>query len=59
MGVSDQGLFKMEHKEGKLKLQKTTLEKFLAIRGIGKREAKKRLEEMEEKDEKNEMAEKK
>jgi DNA-binding transcriptional regulator YiaG len=47
IGVSSQNILIMEHKEGGLRVRRKTLGNILAIRGIGKREAKKRLEEME------------
>ena len=37
----------MEHKEGRLRFRGNTLNNILSIKGIGKREAKKRLEEMD------------
>jgi hypothetical protein len=37
----------MEHKGGRLRLRTPTVVKFLALRGIGKREAARRLEEIE------------
>jgi hypothetical protein len=36
----------MEHKEGRMKLRPKTLTNLLAIRAMGKREVKKRLEEL-------------
>lgn len=45
--VSGQAVYAMEHKEGRLRFRGNTLNKILAIKGIGKREAQKRLEEME------------
>ena len=47
IGVSSQNVFILEHKEGRLNVRKKTLANILAIRGIGKREAKRRLEAME------------
>ncbi len=47
IGVLSQNVFFMEHRTGRLKMRKKTLANILAIRGIGKREAKKRLEKME------------
>ena len=46
IGVSSQNVFVMEHKEGRLKPRGNTLANIMAVKGIGKREAKKRLEEM-------------
>lgn len=46
IGVSSQNIYSLEHKEGRLKFRSTTLANLLSIRGLGKREAKKRLEEM-------------
>lgn len=46
IGVSNQTVLDMEHKEGRLNVRKKTLANIIAVRGIGKREAKKRLEEM-------------
>ena len=37
----------MEHKQGRLKVRKATLANILAVKGIGKREAKARLAEIE------------
>ncbi len=37
----------MEHKEGRLRVRPKTMASLLAIRGIGKQDAKGRLEEME------------
>jgi DNA-binding transcriptional regulator YiaG len=47
IGVSTQNVHMMEHKEGRLNVRKKTLGNILSIRGIGKKEAKKRLEEIE------------
>jgi DNA-binding transcriptional regulator YiaG len=47
IGISSQNVFVMEHKPGRLNLRKPTLLKLLAIRNIGKREALKRLEDLE------------
>ena len=49
LGVSSQAVYAMEHKEGRLKFRPTTLSNLLSVREIGKREAKKRLEEIEHK----------
>jgi len=46
IGVSTQAVFGMEKKGGRLRLRSATLSNLLAIRGLGKREAKKRLEEI-------------
>jgi|WetSurMetagenome_2_1015567.scaffolds.fasta_scaffold31534_1 DNA-binding transcriptional regulator YiaG len=47
IGVSTQNVFALEHKEkGRLKLRSATLSNLLSLRGIGKREAKKKLEEI-------------
>jgi DNA-binding transcriptional regulator YiaG len=45
LGVSSQAVYIMEHKEGRLNLRSATLSHLLAIRGIGKREAKAKLAE--------------
>jgi DNA-binding transcriptional regulator YiaG len=49
LGVSSQAVYVMERKDRKLRLRTQTLTKLLALRGIGKREAVRRLEEMEAK----------
>lgn len=49
LGVSGQNVYLMEHKGGRLRLRTATMTKVLSLRGIGKREAAKRLEEMEAK----------
>lgn len=46
LGVSSQAVYAMEHKEGRLRLRPATLANLLAARGMGKREAKRRLEEI-------------
>jgi DNA-binding transcriptional regulator YiaG len=46
LGLSSQNVFVMEHKEGRLKMRPTTLTELLSVRGMGKREAKKRLAEI-------------
>jgi DNA-binding transcriptional regulator YiaG len=46
IGVSSQNVHALEHKDGRLKFRAATLANLLSIRGLGKREAKKRLEEM-------------
>src|SRR3989339_1061860 len=46
LGISGQSVLIMEKKTGRLKLRSSTLASMLSIRGIGKREAKKRLEEI-------------
>lgn len=43
IGVSGQNVLDMEHKEGRLQVRQKTRANILAVRGIGKREAKKRL----------------
>ncbi len=47
IGVSSQAIYLMEHKAGRLKLRSTTLSKLLTIKGMGKREAQAKLQEME------------
>jgi DNA-binding transcriptional regulator YiaG len=44
--VSSQNIHAMEHKVGRLKFRSATLAKLLSIRGLGKREARKRLKEI-------------
>jgi len=46
IGVSSQNVYALEHKVGRLKFRPATLSNLLSIRGLGKREAKKRLEEI-------------
>jgi DNA-binding transcriptional regulator YiaG len=46
LGVSGQSVYVMERKGGRLRLRSATLAKLLALRGIGKREAARRVEEM-------------
>ena len=46
IGVSSQNVYALEHKVGRLKFRAATLSNLLSIRGLGKREAKKRLEEI-------------
>ena len=47
IGVSSQNVYAMEHKDGRrLKLRKNTLANLLSVRGMGKRDVKKRLEEI-------------
>jgi DNA-binding transcriptional regulator YiaG len=46
LGVSSQNVFALEHKEGRLRLRPKTLSNLLSIRDLGKREVKKRLEEI-------------
>jgi DNA-binding XRE family transcriptional regulator len=48
IGVSRQNVYIMESKKGRLRLRKKTLANILLARRMGKREAKKRLEEMGE-----------
>ena len=45
LGVSAQTVYSLEKKDGKLKLRSVTLAKYLAIKGLGKRAALKRLGE--------------
>lgn len=47
LGVSSQAVYAMEHKEGRIKLRQGTLTALLAVRGLGKREVQKKLEELE------------
>jgi DNA-binding transcriptional regulator YiaG len=47
IGLSSQNILVMEHKQGRLRMFARTLSSILAIRGIGKKEAKKRLKEIE------------
>lgn len=49
LGVSSQNVFALEHKEGRLRLRPKTLSNLLFVRDLGKREAKKKLEEIEKK----------
>ena len=49
LGVSSQTVYALETKEGKIKLRTATLSKFLAIKNIGKREALRRLAELDDK----------
>jgi DNA-binding transcriptional regulator YiaG len=46
VGVSDQGVYQWESKSGMLKLRNATKAAVFAVRGIGAREAKQRLEQM-------------
>lgn len=46
LGVSGQSVYIMERKSGRLRLRGSTLIKLLALRGIGKREAARRVEEI-------------
>lgn len=46
LGVSSQAVYIMENKGGKLNLRTNTMEKYQSIKGMGKREAKKILEEI-------------
>jgi DNA-binding transcriptional regulator YiaG len=46
LGVSGQSVYIMERKGGKLRLRSATLAKFTSLRGIGKREALRRVEEL-------------
>ena len=47
IGISRQNVFIMEHKEVRLKMRGNTLSSILSIKDIGKREAQRRLEEIE------------
>ena len=47
MGVSSQNIYALENKEGTLKLRTATLSHYLSIRDLGKREALKKLSELE------------
>jgi len=49
LGVSGQSVYVMEHRGGRLRLRTQTVVKFLSLRGIGKREAARKLEEIEAK----------
>jgi DNA-binding transcriptional regulator YiaG len=49
LGVSSQAVYAMEHKEGRIRLRPATMSNMLSVRGMGKREVKKRLEEIAEK----------
>jgi DNA-binding transcriptional regulator YiaG len=49
LGVSSQAVYSMEHKQGRLRLRQGTLSNMISLRGIGKREAKRKLEEIQEK----------
>jgi DNA-binding transcriptional regulator YiaG len=46
LGVSGQAVYVMERKGGRLRLRTSTMGKLLSLRGIGKREAARRLEEI-------------
>jgi DNA-binding transcriptional regulator YiaG len=46
LGVSSQAVYAMEHRQGRLKLRPATLSNLIAVRGMGKREAARKLEEM-------------
>ena len=52
LGVSGQAVYAMERNSRRLKLRTSTVTKLLALRGIGKREAARRLEEIEAKSKK-------
>lgn len=52
LGISGQSVYAMEHKSGRLRLRIPTMTKLIGLRGIGKREAAKRLEEIELNDKK-------
>ena len=49
VGVTEQAVSKWEQKRGMLKLRESTKKAVFSIRGIGAREARKRLEEMKKK----------
>lgn len=49
LNVSSQAVYAMEHKDGRIKLRPATLANLLLVREMGKREIKKRLEEIEAK----------
>ncbi len=49
LDVSSQAVYAMEHKKGRLKFRPATLSTLLCVRKMGKREARKRLEEIEAK----------
>jgi DNA-binding transcriptional regulator YiaG len=46
LGVTMQAVYAMEHKSGRFKLRPATLAHLISVRAMGKREAKKRLEEL-------------
>ena len=46
INVSGQAVYAMEHKNGRLKFRGNTLNSILAIKGIGKRDAKKKVQEI-------------
>jgi DNA-binding transcriptional regulator YiaG len=52
LGVTGQAVYVMEHKGGRLRLRTQTMTNLLGLRGIGKREAAKMLEEIKAKAEK-------
>ena len=49
LGISSQAVLKMEKKSGRLKLRTATLSNLLSIRGLGKREVRRRLAETKKK----------
>jgi DNA-binding transcriptional regulator YiaG len=49
LGISRQSAFMMEQKSGRLRLRPATLAKLLVVREMGKREALRRLEEIDTK----------
>jgi DNA-binding transcriptional regulator YiaG len=49
LGISSQAVYAMEHKAGRLKLRSGTLSSLISLRGIGKREARKKLEAVQAK----------
>ena len=46
LGISGQAVYANEHKTGRLRLRSPTVSAFLSLRNIGKREAKRMLNEM-------------
>lgn len=49
LGVSSQAVYAMEHKQGRIRLRPATLSHLISVRGMGKREVKKTLEEIQKK----------
>ena len=47
MGVSSQNIYALENKTGTLKLRSATMAKYLSIRDLGKKEALKRLADLD------------
>jgi DNA-binding transcriptional regulator YiaG len=52
LGMSGNAIYLMERKGGRLRLRTSTMTKLMALRGIGKREAVRKLEEIEGKSKK-------